>query len=126
MRGDTASKKVVPSLKKAKETDYGMEYLDLVLAIKSMKNVDDAIQNVLRYSSNHTDGIVTKNKKNADLFARSINSSCVVINTSTRFNDGGQLGLGAEIGISTTKLHAYGPMGPKRIDHKQVYCGKQS
>ena len=115
LRGDPAVCKVLPGIKRAKELDYSMEYLDLVLAIKSVAGVDEAIQNVLRYSSNHTDGIITKNKKNSDLYAQCVPSSCVMINTSTRFNDGGQLGLGAEIGISTTKLHAYGPMGLKEL-----------
>lgn len=115
IRGDTASKRILPGIQKAKRSDFGLEYLDLILAIKVVKNVNDAIANVIEYSSNHTDGIVSKSKKNIDLFSRSIHSSCIMINTSTRFNDGGELGLGAEIGISTTKLHAYGPMGLKEL-----------
>lgn len=111
LRGDQKTRKILPEIKQAEEGDFTTEYLDLILSIKIVKDVQEAIQCVYKYSSNHTDGILTPNKKNADLYKRAITSSCVVINSSTRFNDGGQLGLGAEIGISTTKLHAYGPMG---------------
>ncbi len=115
IRGDDKAQKIVKKIKKAKEIDYSEEYLDLILAIKVVKDVHEAIGCVIKYSSDHTDGIITENKKNVALFVKSINSSCVTVNTSTRFNDGGQLGLGAEIGISTTKLHAYGPMGLKEL-----------
>lgn len=115
IRGDKKTKKIIPDIKIASEVDYETEYLDLILAVKVVKDVHDAIKNIIRYSSDHTDCIVTQNKKNADLFVRSLSSSCVMVNTSTRFNDGGQLGLGAEIGISTTRLHAYGPMGLREL-----------
>lgn len=115
IRGDDNVREIIPDAKKATEADYAMEYLDLILAIKTVSDVDDAIQNIIKYSSNHTESILTQNKVNAEKFVRSLNSSCVMVNTSTRFNDGGELGLGAEIGISTTKLHAYGPMGLKEL-----------
>lgn len=115
IRGDDNVRKIIPDAKKATEADYAMEYLDLILAIKTVKDVDDAIKNIIKYSSNHTESILTQNKMNAQKFVRSLSSSCVMVNTSTRFNDGGELGLGAEIGISTTKLHAYGPMGLKEL-----------
>ncbi|MBF0104412.1 MAG: glutamate-5-semialdehyde dehydrogenase [Deltaproteobacteria bacterium] len=115
IRGDHQTRKIIPAIKLATDKDFGTEYLDLILAVKVVTDVRDAISHVIRYSSDHTDGIITKNKKNAGLFARAINSSCVMINTSTRFNDGGELGLGAEIGIATTRLHAYGPMGLREL-----------
>lgn len=115
LRGDARVKKILPMAKKASEADWSTEYLDLILAIKIVKNVHEAITCVRRYSSHHTDSILTASTENADLFVRSLDSSCVMVNTSTRFNDGGELGLGAEIGISTTKLHAYGPMGLREL-----------
>ena len=111
LRGDAKINKEFPFVKKAKEEDFRTEYLDLILSMKIVKDVDDAIQNIRRYSSHHTESILTESKSNAEKFVKSLDSSCVMVNTSTRFNDGGELGLGAEIGISTTKLHAYGPMG---------------
>jgi glutamate-5-semialdehyde dehydrogenase len=115
LRGDGACRKIIPQMKKAAEREYGEEYLDLILSVKVVADVHVAIENAIKYSSNHTDVILTQTKKHADLFVRALSSSCVMVNTSTRFNDGGQLGLGAEIGISTTKLHAYGPMGLKEL-----------
>jgi len=115
IRGDAQVKKILSGVKKAKESDYSTEYLDLILSVKSVKGIEEAIQNVIKYSSNHTDGIITQSKKNAVYFTKALNSSCIMVNTSTRFNDGGELGLGAEIGISTSKLHAYGPMGLKEL-----------
>lgn len=115
IRGDDSVRKIIPAAKKATDADYGMEYLDLILAIKTVRDLDDAIKNIIKYSSNHTESILTQNKKHAEKFVKSLGSSCVMVNTSTRFNDGGELGLGAEIGISTTKLHAYGPMGLREL-----------
>ncbi len=111
LRGDAKAKKIVREFKKATEADFAAEYLALILAVKVVRDVNDAIACVAKYSSNHTDGILTRNQQNAELFVKSVNSSCVTVNSSTRFNDGGELGLGCEIGISTSKLHAYGPMG---------------
>lgn len=111
IRGDTVARSVVPQMKRAVEKDFDTEYLDLILAVKVVKNVEDAVSEIRAHSSGHTESILTQNKKNATFFVNELDSSCVMVNTSTRFNDGGELGLGAEIGISTTKLHAYGPMG---------------
>lgn len=115
IRADQKAKTHLTTARLARAKDFGEEYLDLILAIKVVKDVRDAIQNIRKYSSRHTESILTENKKNAELFLNSLDSSCVMVNTSTRFNDGGELGLGAEIGISTTKLHAYGPMGLREL-----------
>jgi glutamate-5-semialdehyde dehydrogenase len=95
----------------ATSNDYAAEYLKLEIAIKLVNNSDCAIAHILEYSSSHTEVIITENEATANKFVSSINSSVVMVNASSRFSDGGQLGLGAEIGISTSKLHAYGPMG---------------
>lgn len=115
LRGDPAARKITPKMKRASEKDWSTEYLDLILAVKIVADVNDAIRQIRKYTSNHTESILTESRSNAELFVRSLDSSCVCINSSTRFNDGGQLGLGAEIGISTTKLHAYGPMGLREL-----------
>ncbi len=99
----------------ASANDWSEEYLDLILSIKSVNNIDSAIEHIKRYGSNHTEAIITENYTNAMEFIKKVNSSCVLINASTRFNDGFELGLGAEIGISTSKIHAYGPMGAKEL-----------
>lgn len=95
----------------ATDADWGHEYLDLHLAARMVGSMDEAIAHIARYGSNHTDAIVTADAANAGRFCREVQSSCVLVNASTRFNDGFQLGLGAEIGISTSKIHCYGPMG---------------
>ena len=91
--------------------DYGTEFLDLVLAVRVVPDLDGALEHVARHGSMHTEAIVTRDLGNARRFEREVTASAVMVNASTRFNDGGELGLGAEIGISTTKLHAFGPMG---------------
>src|SRR6185436_6479845 len=94
--------------------DFGKEFLDLIIAMRTVDSIDEAIDHIATYGSNHTEAILTTDTKSggaADVFTGRVQSSCVVVNASTRFNDGFQLGLGAEIGISTSKLHAYGPMG---------------
>lgn len=95
----------------ATDADYGREFLDLRCLCAVVDGVDGAINHIARYGSHHTEAIVTSDPAIADRFVRGVDASCVAVNASTRFNDGGCLGLGAEIGISTTKLHAYGPMG---------------
>ncbi len=115
IRGDAATKKIVPSVKKATEKDWPAEYLDLILAVKVVPDLEKAIHHILKYGSLHTESIVTENIKNAEEFLNRLDSSVVLWNASTRFNDGGQLGLGAEIGISTTKMHAFGPMGLEEL-----------
>lgn len=111
LRGDPKTKKILPFVKRATEEDYFTEYLNLILSVKVVKDIGEAIPLIRKYGSLHTEAIVTENGPNADRFVRELDSSCIMVNASTRFNDGGQLGLGAEIGISTTKLHAFGPMG---------------
>ena len=95
--------------------NWYQEYLDLVLSIKLVSSMAEAIDHIERYGSLHTDVIVTSDYSNAQGFVQKVHSSVVMVNASTRFNDGNQLGLGAEIGISTTKLHAFGPMGLQEL-----------
>lgn len=111
LRGDGATRAIVPQAAAAAPDDYGREFLAPVLAVKVVASLDEAIDHIARYGSRHTEAICTKRYDHAQRFLREVDASCVLINASTRFNDGGELGLGAEIGISTTKLHAYGPMG---------------
>jgi glutamate-5-semialdehyde dehydrogenase len=115
IRGCEETCRILPDAIKAQETDWPAEYLDLVLAVRVVKSMDDAIDHIGRYSSNHTEAIVTRDYDRARRFLREVDSSVVLVNASTRFNDGGQLGLGAEIGISTSKLHAFGPMGLEEL-----------
>jgi len=111
IRGCEETCRLLPDAKKADESDWPAEYLDLILAVKVVEDMDEAIAHIAEYSSNHTEAILTRNYDRAKRFVREVDSSVVLVNASTRFNDGGQLGLGAEIGISTSKLHAFGPMG---------------
>ncbi|HEX9080549.1 MAG TPA: glutamate-5-semialdehyde dehydrogenase [Desulfuromonadaceae bacterium] len=111
LRGDDEFRKYAPGAKPATEEDWQAEYLDLILACRVVGDMDEAIAHINRYGSLHTEAIVTSDYSRAQRFIREVNSSCVMVNASTRFADGGQLGLGAEIGISTTKLHSFGPMG---------------
>jgi glutamate-5-semialdehyde dehydrogenase len=98
-------------VKPASEADYDAEYLDLIIAVRVVDSIDDALTHIARYGSDHTEVIVSDDPAAAQAFVRGTRSSAVMVNASSRFNDGGELGLGAEIGISTTRLHAYGPMG---------------
>ena len=102
-------------IKKANSKDWQTEYLAPIISIKAVKNVKEAIQHINQYGSNHTDAIITSNKKNAELFLKEVDSSIVMHNTSTQFADGGEFGMGAEIGISTGKLHARGPIGADQL-----------
>ena len=115
LRGCPRTKEILPDIKNAVEEDWPAEFLDLILAIKVVDNLDAAIDHIAQYGSQHTEVIVTKSYANGQRFIREVDASAVMINASTRFSDGGQFGLGAEIGISTTKLHAYGPMGLKEL-----------
>ncbi len=110
-RGCAETCRILPEAKAAEEADWPAEYLDLILAVKVVDSMDEAIAHMGTYSSNHTESIVTSDYARARRFVREVDSSVVLVNASTRFNDGGQLGLGAEMGISTSKLHAFGPMG---------------
>jgi len=98
-------------VKEATEEDWGAEYLDLTLAVRVVEDMDEAMDHIARYGSLHTEVIVTRDYHNSQRFLREVNSSVVMVNASSRFSDGNQFGLGAEIGISTTKLHSFGPMG---------------
>jgi glutamate-5-semialdehyde dehydrogenase len=99
----------------ATDSDWGTEFLDLALVVKVVSGIDEALDYIDRYGSKHTETIITRSYAHSQRFLREVDASAVMINASTRFNDGGQFGLGAEIGISTTKLHAYGPMGLKEL-----------
>lgn len=111
IRGDEVFRRYAPEARTATEEDWYEEFLDLVLAARVVDCLDEAIGHINKYGSLHTESIVTSDYGNAQRFIREVNSGVVLVNASTRFSDGNQLGLGAEIGISTTKLHSYGPMG---------------
>jgi glutamate-5-semialdehyde dehydrogenase len=115
IRGCNRTKQIVPHVKDATEGDWFNEYLDLIINVKVVLNMGEAISHIEKYGSNHTEAIITKSYHNAQYFLNSVNSSTVLVNASTRFSDGFELGLGAEIGISTSKLHAYGPMGLEEL-----------
>jgi glutamate-5-semialdehyde dehydrogenase len=111
-------------LHKAKEEDFGKEFLSLKMSVKIVDNIDQAIDHIMKYTSKHSEAIITEDDKKADYFIRSIDSAVVYVNTSTAFTDGGQFGMGAEIGISTQKLHARGPMALREItSYKWVVKG---
>ncbi|UCH20567.1 MAG: glutamate-5-semialdehyde dehydrogenase [Deltaproteobacteria bacterium] len=115
IRGCPETCRLITGAKAATEEDWPAEYLDLVIALKVVDNMDQAIGHIARYGSDHTEAIITSDYERAKRFVREVDSSVVLVNASTRFNDGGQLGLGAEIGISTSKLHAFGPMGVEEL-----------
>lgn len=114
-RGDTTTRAFDASLAEASDDDYAAEFLDLVIAIRVVDSIDEAIAHIHRFTSDHTEVIATADPVAAQAFVDAVRSSAVMVNASSRFNDGGQLGLGAEIGISTTRLHAYGPMGVEAL-----------
>ena len=111
LRGDAAARKIVPAMKPATEEDWRTEYLDAILSVRVVDGLDQAIEHIATYGSQHTDAIVTEDTARAQRFLREVDSSSVMVNASTRFADGYEYGLGAEIGISTDKLHARGPVG---------------
>ena len=111
LRGDAAARQLVPAMKPATEEDWYAEYLAPILAVRIVSGLDEAIDHIAKYGSQHTDAIVTTNDAHAQRFLREVDSSSVMVNASTRFADGFEFGLGAEIGISTDKLHARGPVG---------------
>ncbi len=111
VRGDAATRALVPGVAEASEDDYAAEFLDLVIAVKVVDSLDEAIAHIRRYGSDHTEVIATRDAAHAEAFVHALRSAVVMVNASSRFSDGGELGLGAEIGISTTRLHSYGPMG---------------
>jgi glutamate-5-semialdehyde dehydrogenase len=111
LRGCPKTCGILQGMKAATEEDWPEEYVDLILSVKVVADMEEAMAHIERYGSNHTEAIVTRDFDRANRFVREVDASVVLVNASTRFNDGGQLGLGAEMGISTSKLHAYGPMG---------------
>ncbi len=115
IRGDEATVTALPGAKAAAPSDYGQEFLAKILAVRVVRGLDGALDHIAQYGSNHTEVICTNHHARAERFVREVDASCVLVNASTRFNDGGELGLGAEMGISTTKLHAYGPMGLEHL-----------
>ncbi len=115
LRGCERTRALVPGCAAATEDDWFAEYLDLVLAVRVVPDMEEAVRHITRYGSQHTEAIVTESFERAHRFVRQVQSSLVLVNASTRFNDGFQLGLGAEIGISTSKLHAFGPMGIEEL-----------
>lgn len=115
VRGDEKVKAIVNDIKGATEEDWSKEYLDYIIGAKIVKDVDEAISHINKYGSGHSEAIVTNSYKNSQRFLNKVNAAAVYINASTRFTDGGEFGFGAEIGISTQKLHARGPMGLKEL-----------
>ena len=116
MRADEGIREVLPDLKAATAEDYGTEYLSLIISMKTVDSVEEAIAHINRYNTGHSESIITENKEAADKFLKGVDAACVYVNASTRFTDGFEFGFGAEIGISTQKLHARGPMGLRELN----------
>ena len=119
IRGCSETRAILPNAVAATEIDYDTEYLDLIISSKVVNDYEEAVDHIQCHGSDHTEVIVTNNKETSQKFIRDVNSSSVMVNASSRFADGGELGLGAEIGISTSKLHAYGPMGLESLTTKK-------
>ena len=115
LRGDERSRAILPGVKPATEDDWYAEYLDLILTVKVVGGLEEAAAHIEKYGSSHTDGIISSDARHIERFVAMVDSSVVTVNASTRLNDGGIFGLGAEIGISTDKLHARGPMGLREL-----------
>jgi len=115
LRGCPESVRLIPDMRPADESDWPREFSDLILAVKIVSHMDEALDHIEKYGSNHTEAIITNDYNRSQRFLTEVDSSVVLINASTRFNDGNQLGLGAEIGINTSKLHAFGPMGLEEL-----------
>ena len=115
IRGDRTVRTLISDAVEATDEDYGMEYLDYIISMKTVSSVEEAIEHINRYNTKHSDAILTENSEHAERFLQGVDSACVYVNASTRFTDGFEFGFGAEIGISTQKLHARGPMGLKEL-----------
>jgi glutamate-5-semialdehyde dehydrogenase len=115
VRGDDGVRAVVADVSTASEDDYAAEFLELIIAVRVVDDIEQAIAHIRRYGSDHTEVIATRDQATAERFVHSLRSAVVMVNASSRFSDGGELGLGTEIGISTTRLHAYGPMGAESL-----------
>lgn len=125
LRGCPATRRLLPWVEGATEKDWFTEYLDLILSVRVVRDVGEAIRHIALYGSQHTDAIVTRNRHHARQFVEGVDSACVFVNASTRLSDGGVFGMGAEMGISTDKLHARGPMGLRELtSYKYVGVGK--
>lgn len=115
IRGDQKVRELISDAIEATEEDYGTEYLDYIISMKTVASVDEAVEHINRYNTRHSDAILTENTEHAEKFLQGVDSACVYVNASTRFTDGFEFGFGAEIGISTQKLHARGPMGLQEL-----------
>jgi glutamate-5-semialdehyde dehydrogenase len=115
LRGDARVRSIDPSVAEASESDWGEEFLALILAVRVVDSVEEAIEHVNRYGTGHSEAIVTRDRDAARAFQLGIDSACIYVNASTRFTDGGEFGMGAEIGNSTQKLHARGPIGLREL-----------
>ena len=115
IRGDEVVTKLIPQAKAATEEDWATEYEDYIVAIKTVDTLDEVIEHIGKYGTKHSESIITEDYSNAQRFLNEVDAAAVYVNASTRFTDGGQFGFGAEIGISTQKLHARGPMGLKEL-----------
>ena len=125
IRGCLETKNIAGGINEAREEDWYREYLDLILSVKVVGDVDEAVEHIMKYGSCHSDAIITKNRKRAEKFLNEVDSACVYVNASTRFTDGNQFGKGAEIGISTDKIHARGPVGVEELtSYKYLIYGK--
>lgn len=122
LRGCPKSRAYLPDMVPATEEDWYAEYLDLILAVRIVEDLQEAIDHIEKYGSNHTEAIVTENYSRAMEFLNHVDSSTVLVNASTRFSDGGEFGLGAEVGISTSKIHSYGPMGIEDLTIQKFVC----
>ncbi|MBU1087405.1 MAG: glutamate-5-semialdehyde dehydrogenase [Candidatus Omnitrophica bacterium] len=124
IRGCAKTAKLIPGIKLASNQDYATEYLDLILSVKIVSSLKQAVDHIAKYGSKHSEAIITENLRNGTSFLKSVDAACVYLNASTRFTDGNQFGLGAEIGVSTDKLHARGPMGLVELTtYKYVIIG---
>ena len=115
IRGCQKTFSLSPDIKQAEDSDWSEEYLDLILAVRIVSTMEEALDHISQYGSNHTEAIITNDYNRSRRFLNEVDASVVLVNASTRFNDGNQLGLGAEIGINTSKLHAFGPMGLEEL-----------
>jgi glutamate-5-semialdehyde dehydrogenase len=115
LRADERAQRLLSNATPASEEDFEREFLDLILAVKVVDSLDEAIAHVARYGTGHSEAILTSSPQNAEAWVKRVDAAAVVVNASTRFVDGGELGLGGEVGISTQKLHARGPMGLREL-----------
>ena len=115
VRADAAAREILTGAVPANEEDFGKEYLDYIISVKTVSDVSEAISHINKYNTGHSEAIITENEETAKKFLNEVDAACVYVNASTRFTDGFEFGFGAEIGISTQKLHARGPMGLKEL-----------